>query len=188
MVASNLFSNVPYVLVARHFVPTLAQPEYQWMGLAMTSTLAGNLTIVGSVANLIVLELAGPDGKIGFMRFLRYGAVITLATILFGFGVLLLEMRLGLTPSRQISEELSLRLPGGGQTRCTGRFTSSIAALRRSTSRSCTFTRPSASKAAASTRCSVWAATSSPVWSSIAAPSAVQPICPAEGTTAKDMG
>ena len=67
--ASNLFSNVPYVLIAREFVPRLAQPEYQWTGLAMTSTLAGNLTIVGSVANLIVLELAGPDGQIGFFRF-----------------------------------------------------------------------------------------------------------------------
>jgi Na+/H+ antiporter NhaD/arsenite permease-like protein len=91
--ASNLFSNVPYVLVARNFVPALARPEYQWMGLAMTSTLAGNLTVVGSVANLIVLELAGPDGHIGFFRFLRYGALITLATTAFGFLVLLVEMR-----------------------------------------------------------------------------------------------
>jgi Na+/H+ antiporter NhaD/arsenite permease-like protein len=92
-VASNLFSNVPYVLVARHFVPTLARPDYQWMGLAMSSTLAGNLTVVGSVANLIVLELAGPDGHIGFFRFLRYGVVITAATTAFGLGVLLLQMR-----------------------------------------------------------------------------------------------
>ena len=94
--ASNLFSNVPYVLVARHLVPQFAQPEYQWTGLAMTSTLAGNLTIVGSVANLIVLELAGPDGHIGFFRFLRYGSVIVLATTAFGMAVLLVEMRLGL--------------------------------------------------------------------------------------------
>jgi Na+/H+ antiporter NhaD/arsenite permease-like protein len=94
--ASNLFSNVPYVLIARHFVPRLAQPEYQWTGLAMTSTLAGNLTIVGSVANLIVLELAGPDGHVGFFRFLKYGSVIVLATTAFGFAVLLAEMHLGL--------------------------------------------------------------------------------------------
>jgi Na+/H+ antiporter NhaD/arsenite permease-like protein len=93
--ASNLFSNVPYVLVARDFVPGLQQPEYQWTGLAMCSTLAGNLTMVGSVANLIVLELAGDDGHVGFFRFLRYGAVITLVTTAFGLGVLLLEMRLG---------------------------------------------------------------------------------------------
>jgi Na+/H+ antiporter NhaD/arsenite permease-like protein len=93
--ASNLFSNVPYVLIARHFVPRLAQPEYQWTGLAMTSTLAGNLTIVGSVANLIVLELAGPDGHVGFFRFLKYGSVIVFATTAFGFVVLLAEMQLG---------------------------------------------------------------------------------------------
>jgi Na+/H+ antiporter NhaD/arsenite permease-like protein len=53
------------------------------------------LTIVGSVANLIVLELAGPDGHVGFFHFLRYGAVITVATTIFGLGVLLLELRLG---------------------------------------------------------------------------------------------
>jgi Na+/H+ antiporter NhaD/arsenite permease-like protein len=94
-VASNLFSNVPYVLVARDFVPGLQQPEYQWTGLAMCSTLAGNLTMVGSVANLIVLELAGDDGHVGFFRFLRYGVVITLATTGLGLFVLLLEMRLG---------------------------------------------------------------------------------------------
>jgi Na+/H+ antiporter NhaD/arsenite permease-like protein len=93
--ASNLFSNVPFVLVAKSWVPAMAQPEYQWTGLAMTSTLAGNLTIVGSVANLIVLESAGPDGHIGFFRFLRYGVPITIATTAVGFGVLLLEMRLG---------------------------------------------------------------------------------------------
>lgn len=94
--ASNLFSNVPYVLVARHVVPRLAQPEYQWTGLAMTSTLAGNLTIVGSVANLIVLEIAGPTVHVGFFRFLRYGLVITLMTTLLGFAVLLTEMHFGL--------------------------------------------------------------------------------------------
>ncbi len=93
--ASNLFSNVPYVLIARDLVPRLAQPEYQWTGLAMSSTLAGNLTLVGSVANLIVFELAGEDGHIGFFRFLRYGAAITLATTALGFAVLLLEMKLG---------------------------------------------------------------------------------------------
>jgi Na+/H+ antiporter NhaD/arsenite permease-like protein len=96
VLASNLFSNVPYVLIARHFVPRLAHPEYQWIGLAMTSTLAGNLTMVGSVANLIVLELAGPDGHVGFLRFLKYGGVIVLATTGFGLTVLLVEMRLGL--------------------------------------------------------------------------------------------
>ena len=93
--AANLFSNVPYVLVARDFVPRLAQPEYQWTGLAMTSTLAGNLTMVGSVANLIVLELAGPDGHVGFFRFFRFGLLVTLGTTALGLAVLIFEMRAG---------------------------------------------------------------------------------------------
>jgi Na+/H+ antiporter NhaD/arsenite permease-like protein len=95
-IASNLLSNVPFVLVARAWVPHLALPEYQWTGLAMTSTLAGNLTLVGSVANLIVFELAGPEGRVGFLRFLRHGAIITVATTAIGFAVLLLEMSWGL--------------------------------------------------------------------------------------------
>ena len=61
----------------------------------MASTLAGNLTIVGSVANLIVLELAGRHGRVGFLQFLRYGFVITAATLALGIGVLLVERRLG---------------------------------------------------------------------------------------------
>jgi Na+/H+ antiporter NhaD/arsenite permease-like protein len=95
-VASNLFSNVPYVLVARDFVPRLANPEYQWIGLAMTSTLAGNLTLVGSVANLIVFELAGPTAHIGFMRYFRFGLAITALTTVVGMAILLAELWLGL--------------------------------------------------------------------------------------------
>jgi Na+/H+ antiporter NhaD/arsenite permease-like protein len=93
--ASNVFSNVPFVLLARQWVPALASPEYQWTGLAMTSTLAGNLTLVGSVANLIVFELAGPDGRVGFLRFARYGAVLTAATTAAGLAILLAEMMMG---------------------------------------------------------------------------------------------
>lgn len=92
---SNVFSNVPFVLLAREWVPKLAMPEYQWTGLAMTSTLAGNLTLFGSVANLIVFELAGPDGRVRFWGFLRVGGVITAATTAVGFAVLLLEMGWG---------------------------------------------------------------------------------------------
>jgi Na+/H+ antiporter NhaD/arsenite permease-like protein len=87
---------VPFVLAARSWVPKLAMPEFQWTGLAMSSTLAGNLTLVGSVANLIVFESAGPDEQIGFFRFLRYGAVITLVTTAIGLAVLWLEMSLHL--------------------------------------------------------------------------------------------
>ena len=53
---SNLVSNVPAVLVFKPFIPHLADPMLGWLRLAMASTLAGNLTILGSIANLIVVE------------------------------------------------------------------------------------------------------------------------------------
>lgn len=96
VVGSNLVSNVPYVLVAVHWVERLEDPAFGYALLAVASTLAGNLTIVGSVANVIVLELAGPRGDIGFWRFLRYGAPITIATLVVSLAILLLERALGL--------------------------------------------------------------------------------------------
>jgi len=53
-VLSNLVSNVPAVLVLKPFVPNLSDPQRAWLVIAMASTLAGNFTMVGSVANLIV--------------------------------------------------------------------------------------------------------------------------------------
>jgi Na+/H+ antiporter NhaD/arsenite permease-like protein len=60
------------------------------------STLAGNLTILGSVANVIVLELAGSRARIGFWRFLAVGAVVTGTTLAAGLAILLWERALGL--------------------------------------------------------------------------------------------
>ena len=94
--ASQVVSNVPFVLLAAHWIPRLADPELLWLATALSSTLAGNLTVVGSVANLIVLELAGPKGRVGFWRFLRYGAVVTGATLAVGLAILLAERRMGL--------------------------------------------------------------------------------------------
>ncbi len=48
---SNLVSNVPAVLVLRPLVAALPDATREWLVLAMASTFAGNLTIVGSVAN-----------------------------------------------------------------------------------------------------------------------------------------
>ncbi len=61
----------------------------------MSSTLAGNLTLFGSVANIVVFEGAGPRGEIGFFRFLRHGALLTLASLAIAFGVLAAERALG---------------------------------------------------------------------------------------------
>jgi Na+/H+ antiporter NhaD/arsenite permease-like protein len=93
---SQLVSNVPFVLLASQWMPLFADPPLTWLSMALVSTLAGNLTIVGSVANIIVLDTAGPDGRIGFFRFLRYGAVVTLLTTLASLLLLYLERRFGL--------------------------------------------------------------------------------------------
>ena len=94
--ACQLVSNVPFVLLAAHWVPKLADPHLSWLSLALVSTLAGNLTPVASVANLIVLELAGETGKIPFWRFLRLGALCTFVPLALGLGCLLVERSLGL--------------------------------------------------------------------------------------------
>jgi Na+/H+ antiporter NhaD/arsenite permease-like protein len=82
---SNLVSNVPAVLMFRPFLAHVADPREAWLALAMSSTLAGNLTLVGSVANLIVAQRARRDGiRIGFWEYTRAGAPLTLASIAFG--------------------------------------------------------------------------------------------------------
>ena len=66
----NLISNVPAVLLLKPFIPLMDAPFYKWLLLAMSSTLAGNLTLLGSVANLIVAEQAKNEGfEIKFMEF-----------------------------------------------------------------------------------------------------------------------
>ena len=55
---SNIVSNVPAVLLLKPFVVHLPNARQAWLTLAMASTFAGNFTIVGSVANLIVVEKA----------------------------------------------------------------------------------------------------------------------------------
>ena len=96
VLASNLVSNVPFVMVAVAWVPALPDPTWGYVLLAFASTLAGNLTLFGSVANIIVFEGAGPRGEIGFFRFLRFGAAITVVTLGGALAVLALERGLGL--------------------------------------------------------------------------------------------
>ncbi|HTZ97027.1 MAG TPA: SLC13 family permease [Terriglobales bacterium] len=84
-VLSNIVSNVPAVMLLKSAVPGFANPHAAWLALAMASTLAGNLTITGSVANLIVVESAKPELEIGFWDYLRVGLPITIATLLLGW-------------------------------------------------------------------------------------------------------
>jgi Na+/H+ antiporter NhaD/arsenite permease-like protein len=82
---SNLVSNVPAVLVLKPFVQQLHDQRTAWLTLAMASTLAGNFTILGSVANLIVVERARQGGiEIGFWTYFKLGAPLTAITIAIG--------------------------------------------------------------------------------------------------------
>jgi Na+/H+ antiporter NhaD/arsenite permease-like protein len=82
---SNLVSNVPAVLVLKPLIAHLADPRHGWLVLGMASTLAGNFTILGSVANLIVVQGAGRRGvKIGFWTYFLVGAPVTLVSLAFG--------------------------------------------------------------------------------------------------------
>jgi Na+/H+ antiporter NhaD/arsenite permease-like protein len=77
---SNLISNVPAVLLLHPLIPK--DDTQAWLLLAAGSTLAGNLTLFGSVANLIVAEAANDLGyKLTFLEHLRFGLPLTLATL-----------------------------------------------------------------------------------------------------------
>lgn len=85
LVLSNLVSNVPAVLLFRPEIPNFPNPTQAWLTLAMASTLAGNFTLLGSVANLIVAEIAAArDVKLTFWAYLRVGVPVTLLTTLIG--------------------------------------------------------------------------------------------------------
>jgi len=86
---SNIVSNVPAVILFSHFFANLANSKLAWLTLAMSSTLAGNLTIIGSVANIIVFESARDEAKVSFFEYLKVGLPLTLITLVLGIFVLL---------------------------------------------------------------------------------------------------
>ncbi|MGH7093996.1 MAG: SLC13 family permease, partial [Stellaceae bacterium] len=84
-VLSNLVSNVPAVLMLKPFVEPLTDHDRAWLTIAMASTLAGNFTLLGSIANLIVVQRAAAAGvEIGFWDYFRVGAPLTLVTLAVG--------------------------------------------------------------------------------------------------------
>lgn len=87
---SNVFSNVPFVLVAGKWIPGFANPGLMWKVMALATTFAGNLTILGSVANIIVVESARQHIKIGFWDYAKIGVPVTLLTTVIGVAILLL--------------------------------------------------------------------------------------------------
>ncbi len=93
MILSNLVSNVPAVMLLKPLTQSLGNGHFFWLALAMSSTLAGNLTLIGSVANLIVAQQARRKVEIGFMEYFRVGALITAITISIGIAVLAIEVK-----------------------------------------------------------------------------------------------
>jgi len=87
---SNVFSNVPFVLVAGKWIANFAQPELMWKVMALATTFAGNLTILGSVANIIVVESARGQVEVGFWDYARFGIPVTILTTLIGMIILML--------------------------------------------------------------------------------------------------
>jgi Na+/H+ antiporter NhaD/arsenite permease-like protein len=82
---SNVVSNVPAVLLLRPEMAAMPNPQQAWLTLAMSSTLAGNLTLLGSAATLIVVELAAfKSVRVDFVPYLRVGIPVTIFTILVG--------------------------------------------------------------------------------------------------------
>lgn len=95
LVVSQAISNVPFTIL---MVPLLAHEssDLLWLSLASGATLAGNLTLVGAVANLIVAQVAERDGvRLDFWEFTRAGIIVTLATVLLSVVLLALQWRLG---------------------------------------------------------------------------------------------
>jgi Na+/H+ antiporter NhaD/arsenite permease-like protein len=83
---SQLLSNVPYVKLAINYMESIGYTggdEREWITLAMSSTIAGNLTLLGAASNIIILErLESQYGRtISFMEFLKVGSIITVTNI-----------------------------------------------------------------------------------------------------------
>ena len=91
-VGSNLISNVPMVLLTGPHLGALGSQELGWVLLAFTTTVAGNFTLLGSVANIIVAETARDHYTLGFFEYLRFGMVSTILVLLAGVTVITLLM------------------------------------------------------------------------------------------------
>ncbi len=93
---SQIVSNVPFTVLILPLMKTL-DSEVLWISLASASTLAGNATIIGAMANLIVIESAEKlNVRIGFLAFLKIGISVTILTLLLSIGIIYLQYLAGL--------------------------------------------------------------------------------------------
>ncbi|CAG1770235.1 partial putative transporter, partial [uncultured bacterium] len=89
VIASNLVSNVPFVLLSAAWIDKFVDTKTMWYVLAMSSTFAGNLTVMGSVANMIVLELSKEHVHVGFWDFFKVGFTTTVISTIIGIIILI---------------------------------------------------------------------------------------------------
>ncbi|MEL9996950.1 MAG: SLC13 family permease [Sulfolobales archaeon] len=87
VILSQLLSNVPFVKLFIRYMNDLGyrgSDTAEWLTLAMSSTIAGNLTILGAASNVIILEVLESRMKstITFVEFLKIGCLITTVNIL----------------------------------------------------------------------------------------------------------
>ena len=95
LILSQIVSNVPFAILMLPLLKAVGS-SMLWMGLASASTLAGNATIIGAMANLIVIESADKEGlHISFMSFFRIGIVVTLISLPLSLGLLYVQYMLG---------------------------------------------------------------------------------------------
>ena len=91
VILSNLISNVPSVILIGDMM-TNATPA-MWLVLSASSTLAGNLTMIGAAANVIVSEEAEKEGiRIDFRRYLKVGIPVSAATFAVMYVMLILSL------------------------------------------------------------------------------------------------
>jgi Na+/H+ antiporter NhaD/arsenite permease-like protein len=76
----QIVSNVPFILLVEPWIHAQPDPHLAWTVTAVVSTLAGNLTLLGSVANIIVIETTGASEEIGFLSYFKIGLPVTLAS------------------------------------------------------------------------------------------------------------
>lgn len=94
-IISQIVSNVPLTMLIIPLIEN-SKSNLLWISLAAGSTLGGNATLIGAVANLIVVEEADKKGvKINFKEFTKTGIIVTILTILISILILTVEYELG---------------------------------------------------------------------------------------------
>jgi len=92
---SQIVSNVPLTMLVIPLIKDIGG-NILWISLAAGSTLGGNFTLIGAVANIIVVEEANKKGiKISFQEFLKAGVLVTALSIFISILVLIIEYNLG---------------------------------------------------------------------------------------------